>query len=194
MTTPPRIGVLGGSFDPIHHGHLILAQIARETLALDRVHLVVAGRQPLKPAGHTASAADRLRMVELATAGVPGLLADGREIARGGPSWTVETLRDLAREVPGGEFVLVLGADAARGFAEWREPEAIRALARIAVCRRGGEAPPAGFDLLVDVPALELSSTAIRARAAEGRSLAGWVPGPVADYISGLRLYRSDAG
>ena len=92
-----RIGILGGSFDPVHNGHLIVAQLLREALALDRVLLMVAAEQPLK-GRHGARAADRLRMVELAVAGIPGLVADGREVARGGPSYTIDTLRELAAQ------------------------------------------------------------------------------------------------
>lgn len=188
-----RIGILGGSFDPVHHAHLIVAQLALEQLGLDRVVLMVAAAQPHKD-GHGAAATDRLRMVELAVEGVPGLAADGRELRRDGPSYTVDTLRDLQAADPAAQLTLLLGADAARGFPGWREPAAIRALAEVAVFVRGGEDPPAGFDREVRVPRLELSSTAIRERAARGASLAGWVPAAVAGYISGLRLYRPTDG
>jgi nicotinate-nucleotide adenylyltransferase len=183
-----RLGILGGSFDPIHHGHLIVAQLAREQLGLDRVLFVVAAAQPLK-VGHGASSADRARMVELAIAGLEGLEVDRRELERPGPSYTVETLRALTAEHPGAELVLLLGSDAAWQFPRWRAPDEIRALARLACFVRGGEDPPEGLGDRVVVPRLELSSTAIRARAAAGRSLAGWVPPSVAGYISGLRLY-----
>ena len=133
-------------------------------------------------------------MVELAVASIPGFVVDRREIDRSGPSYTVDTLRELVAEFPGAELVLLLGADAARGFSAWREPEVVRTLARIAVCARGAEPPPDGFDAVVQVPFLEISSTFARSRVAAGRSLVGWVPERVADYISGLQLYRSDAG
>lgn len=183
-----RLGILGGSFDPIHHGHLIVAQLAREQLGLDRVLLMVAASQPLKP-GHAAPAAERARMVALAVAGVDGLTMDRRELDRPGPSYTVDTLRSLAAEHSGAELVLLLGADAARGLSRWRDPEGIRALAELAVFVRGGDDPPPGVGRTVAVPRLELSSTVIRARAAAGLSLAGWVPPAVAGYISGLALY-----
>lgn len=189
-----RIGIFGGSFDPIHHAHLILAQSARDQLRLDQVRFVVAAEQPLKRDGHHAPAEARARMVELAVAAVPGFVVDRSEIERGGPSYTVDTLRCILAENAGAELVLLLGADAAQGFAQWREPETVRTLARIAVCPRGQEASPEGFDMVVDVPRVEISSTAIRARAAAGRSLVGWVPERVSDYISGLQLYRSEAG
>jgi len=187
-----RLGLLGGSFDPIHHAHLIVAQSAREQLGLDRVLLLVSAAQPLKP-GHGASALDRLRMVELAVEGIPGLVADGREVARGGPTYTVDTLRELAAEWPAAELVLILGSDAAAELPRWREAAEIPRLARLALVQRAG-APPLEGAAAVQVPAMELSSTAIRARAAAGRSLRGWVPARVADYISGLALYRREEG
>lgn len=189
-----RIGILGGSFDPIHHAHLILAQLAREQLHLDQVRFVVAGSQPFKVGQHQAPGAARARMVELAIASIPEFVIDRRELDRPGPSFMVDTLREMAAESAGAELVLLLGADAANEFDGWREPGVIRTLARIAVSARGRDAPPAGFDATVQMPALELSSTAIRARVAAGRSLVGWVPERVSDYISGLQLYRSDVG
>jgi nicotinate-nucleotide adenylyltransferase len=183
-----RLGILGGSFDPIHHGHLIVAQLVREQPGLDRILLVVAASQPLKSA-HGASADDRARMVELAVQDIPGLTMDRRELDRPGPSYTVDTLRELTVEHPDAELVLLLGADSARQFARWRAPDEIRALARLATFVRGGEDPPPDMGDRIEVPRLELSSTAIRTRAAAGLSLAGWVPPAVAGYISGLRLY-----
>ncbi len=183
-----RLGILGGSFDPIHHGHIIVAQLAREQLGLDRVLLMVAAAQPLKTA-HGASAAERARMVELAVEGIPWLAVDRRELERPGPSYTVDTLRELAAEHPEAELILLLGGDAARQFSRWRAPDEIRELARLATFVRGDDDPPEGLGDRVEVPRLELSSTAIRTRAAAGLSLAGWVPSAVAGYISGLRLY-----
>lgn len=187
-----RLGILGGSFDPVHNGHLIVAQLAREALALDRVLLMVSAAQPLK-ASHGAPAPDRLRMVELAVEGIAGVEADGREVARGGPSYMVDTLRSLRADWPGVELVLLLGSDAAAELPRWREAEAVARMATIAVFRRGDE-PLAGHDPAFAVPVLELSSTAIRARAAAGLSLRGWVPDRVADYISGLALYQPQGG
>lgn len=187
-----RLGILGGSFDPIHHGHLIVAQVARESLGLDRVLLTVSATQPLK-VRHGAPAVHRLRMTELAAEGIPGLEVDGREVARGGTSYTVDTLRELQVEHPGAELVLLLGSDAATQLPRWHEVEAVMQLAKVAVFRRAGVPVPEGLHQL-DVPALELSSSAIRVRAAAGQSLRGWVPERVADYISGLDLYRTQGG
>lgn len=194
-----RIGVFGGSFDPIHNAHLIVARLAREQLGLDRVLFTVAASQPFKTGQHVAAAGHRLRMVELAVAGIADFAADGRELRRPGPSYTVDTLRELAAEHPGAELVLIIGADVAGGFSGWREPDEVRRLARIAVCHRGvsrasgvvhhGADIPAGFDAEISVPVLEISSTTIRARAAAGQSVAGWVPQPVADYIVASQVY-----
>jgi nicotinate-nucleotide adenylyltransferase len=187
--------VFGGSFDPVHNAHLIVARLAREQLGLDRVLFTVAASQPFKAGQHAAAPAHRLRMVELAVAGMPDFAADGRELRRPGPSYTIDTLRELDAEHAGAELVLIMGADVAAGFTSWREPDAVRQLARIAVCgRRPGPGPgplelPPGFDAEIAVPVLEISSTAIRARAAAGKSVAGWVPRPVADYIVASQLY-----
>jgi nicotinate-nucleotide adenylyltransferase len=184
-----RLGVFGGSFDPIHNAHLIVAGLAREQLALDRVAFVVAAAQPLKHQGHAATAEMRAGMAELAIADVPGFSVDRRELNRPGPSYTVDTLRELAAADPGAELVLLLGADTAMGFGAWRDPAVIRSLARVAVFRRGAEVVPPGFDATVDVPALEISSSTIRARVRAGQPLAGWVPPRVADYIVAARIY-----
>ncbi len=187
--------MLGGSFDPVHNAHLILARLALEQLALDRIHFVVAASQPFKRGQHGAPAADRLHMVELAVTGLGGFVADGRELRRPAPSYTIDSLRELTAENPSAELMLIMGADVFARLREWREPDAIRSLARVAVCHRpgadvSGESP----DFTVEVPALDLSSSLVRRRAAAEKSIAGWVPGAVADYIVASRIYRSHAG
>lgn len=181
--------MFGGSFDPIHHGHLLAAQVLRELLELDEVRLIPAGRQPLKPEGHRASATDRLAMVAQAVAGADGLVADGLEVERAGPSYTVDTLRALAARDRGGELVLLVGADTAATLPDWHDAAAIPTLARVVTFTRGGTAGPVTAD--VAVPAIAISSTAVRARAREGRSLRYWVPDGVAAYIATHRLYRN---
>ena len=180
-----RIGVFGGSFDPIHHGHLIAACSLADTLALDEVRMVVARSQPLKPAGHVASPEDRGAMLELALEGDERLRADTRELTRDGPSYTVDTLRALRAERPGAELVLLLGSDAAAELPRWREPETIRSLCRVEQFTRAG----AGNSGLT-VPWMEISSTEIRARVRAGRGIRYWVPEAVAGYIAAHRLYR----
>ncbi len=186
------MGLLGGSFDPIHTAHLIVAQAACEALALDRLHLLVTGVQPLK-LQHHAAADHRLAMARLATANLPRVAVDAREIDRGGPSYTVDTLRELRRELPDTELVLLLGSDSAQQLPRWREPEAMARLAEIVVIERPGTAVPPGMRSFRP-PRMELSSTLIRARAAAGLPLVGWVPEAVADYISRLDLYRNPGG
>lgn len=182
-----RIGVLGGSFDPIHHGHLIAAGALADALALDEVRLVVARAQPLKQAGHGATAEHRAVMTELAVRGDGRLRADRSELSREGPSYTVDTLRDFRAREPDAELVLLLGADAARELPQWRESEAIPSLARVEVFAREGSAEGRRT-----VPHIDISSTAIRERVRQGRSIRYWVPDAVADYIATHRLYGEE--
>lgn len=180
--------MLGGSFDPIHHGHLIVAQALRETLRLDEVRLVPAGTQPFKVGLHQAPAQDRAAMVALAVAGEPGLVADRREVERAGPSYTVTTLRELRAETPQAELLLLVGSDAAAELDAWHEAEALPGLATVTVFHRGGA--PAGPPGAVAVPAVAISSTDVRARVRAGRSIRYWVPDQVAAYIATRRLYQ----
>jgi nicotinate-nucleotide adenylyltransferase len=186
-----RIAVLGGSFDPIHHGHLIAARVVGELVAADRVLLIPAGEQPLKRGQHRASAPHRARMTELAVVECLGLEVDRSEVERDGPSYTVDTLRDLARRYPGAELILVLGSDAASLLPMWREPEAIRELAELVVFNRAEEPTPSvAADRFVTVPRIDISSTAVRERVRIGQSIRYWVPDQVAQYIETHRLYR----
>ena len=190
-----RIGILGGSFDPIHHGHLITAEVLREALRLEEVLVTPAGTQPFKVGRHWAGAEDRAAMVALAIATAPGLRLDRREVDRTGPSYTVDSLRALAGERPGAQLVLLVGSDAAAEFSAWRESEAIRQLAEVVAFPRPG-GPPAeslGF-ASVAVPQLDLSATTVRERVAQGLSIRFMVPDPVAEYIATHRLYRGVEG
>ena len=190
------VGLFGGSFDPIHHGHLIVARIAAEALGLDQVRFMPARAQPLKEGRHGADPAQRAAMVELAIAGEPGFALEPIELARDGYSYTVDTLRALRAREPGLEPVLLLGMDAAAELPRWKESAAVLDLARVAVFARAGgpvlEVP--GVWRVVDVPALEISATALRWRAAAGRSIRYWVPDAVADYVAAHGLYRDGDG
>lgn len=185
-----RVGLLGGSFDPVHHGHLIVARALRERLGLDGLRLVPAGEQPFKRGAHHASAADRAAMVELALAGEDGLACDRREVTRPGPSYTVDTLRSLAATEPGASWFLCVGADAVQELPAWREAEALPGLATVVVFHRPGARPASGPWQQVEVPQVEISSTDIRARVQAGRSIRYLVPEAVAGFIATHRLYQ----
>lgn len=185
-----RVGVLGGSFDPVHHGHLVAARTLREVLELDEVHLVPAGQQPFKRDGHGAPPGDRAAMTALAVAGEPGLVADRIEVERDGPSYTVDTLDAFRARWPEAELTLLVGADAARDLAAWREAERIGSLARVVIFTRGGVAVRDGGPPVVEIPAVEISSTDIRARVRAGKSIRYLVPESVAGYIAANGLYR----
>lgn len=185
------IGLLGGSFDPIHHGHLIVARVAAETLGLSEVRFVPAREQPFKVGRHGASAEHRAAMLGLAVAGAPGFAVERLELERAGPSYTVDTLRELRAREPARELTLLLGADAAAELGAWRSAAELPALARIVVFARPGSPAPRS-DLIAEtirVPALDISATGIRARVRAGLSIRFWVPDPVAEYIARHRLY-----
>src|SRR5690349_4586501 len=142
MLSAMRIGVFGGSFDPVHRGHVLLAECCRAQAALDRVAFVPAARQPHKPHSPRASDGDRLAMLELAIAGHPEFAASPVELERGGVSYTVDTLRAITAQEPGAKLYLLLGADSLADLPTWREPAAICALATpLAVSRPGWAAP-----------------------------------------------------
>ena len=157
------------------------------------VKLVPASDQPLKVGRASASPADRLAMTERLVQGIPGFSVDPAEIDRPGLSYTVDTLAGLAGANPGAELFLLLGADAYTLFEQWREPERIRALATIVVMVRGAPAlaPPAKSEVQVlQSRRVDISSTELRARVRDGRTIRGFVPDAVADYIAEHRLYR----
>lgn len=185
-----QVGLLGGSFDPVHHGHLLAARALRERLGLDEVWLVPAAQQPFKAGRHAAGAADRAAMVALAVAGEPGLACDPVEVDRGGPSYTVETLRALRARCPATTWFLCVGADAAAELPAWREAGSLPDLATIVVFRRPGAMVPPGSYREVELPQVDISATDIRTRVRSGRSIRYLVPDAVADYIAAHRLYR----
>ena len=187
-------GLLGGSFDPVHLGHLIAAERAAEALGLARVLFIPCARQPLKAVGPVAPAADRRAMLELAVACEPAFAVEAMELERPGPgpSYTVDTLRELARRCPGERFVLLLGADAAADLTRWRAAEEVARLAEVAALTRPG-APEVATGLVrhvVATPAIEISASDIRARCLAGKSIRYLVPDAVADYIERNGLYR----
>lgn len=195
-----RLGVFGGTFDPPHVGHLALAEWAREELSLDRVLFVPAGSPPHKSAAR-ASAAHRVAMTRRAVRGNPEFVVSTVEARRPGPSYTADTVTALAEAHPGAELWLLMGADMYATFDRWVRPAEIAARAALAVALRPGAAAPRasrfaargkGVRWLAN-PALEVSSSAVRARARAGLSLRYLVPEPVARYIAQHRLYRRGA-
>jgi nicotinate-nucleotide adenylyltransferase len=191
-----RKGVFGGTFNPPHVAHLIVAHEVREALHLDQVVLVPTSSHPFKGES-AASPRDRAAMTELAVAGDTALTADRVEVERGGISYTVDTLRALRQREPQTEWFLIIGRDNMAELGRWREAAALPGLAEIVVVTRGKkqepELPFGGRGTLVRVPALEISSTAIRERVIAGRSIRYWVPPPVEAYIREHGLYRAPA-
>ncbi len=187
-----KIGIFGGSFDPIHLGHLVVAEKAREQLELDQVRFVLAARQPFKAEGHEADARHRAEMVRLAIADNPRFVLDLREIDRGGVSYTIDTLREFKAEYPSDQLFLILGADAARDLGKWREAAMLPRLATVVVVTRPGVAPPVegGISLVVSAPGVDISATEIREAVRQGRSIRYLVPRAVEEYIATHGLYR----
>ena len=189
-----RIGVFGGTFDPPHLGHLATALEVRHSLDLDTVLLVVAGDPWQKTAQADITPAEtRLAMTRAAVDGIEGLEVSAIEIERHGPSYSAETLEAL-RELHQAAWFLIVGSDAAAGLDTWHRPYDVARLATTVVVDRGGREggrPPAGWPHeVVDVPALEISSSDIRYRVATGRPIRGLVPGVIADRIEMQGLYR----
>ena len=198
-----RVGVLGGTFDPVHLGHLILADEAREALALDRLLLMPAAQPWRKSEREVTAAHHRLAMLRLAVADNPAFDVSTIEIDRGGPTFTVETLAALRAEMAAAaELVFLLGEDALLDMPHWRDPAGILRLARLGVAARPG-GPPIDVDALeralpdlrarvevVPMPLIDISSTDIRRRVREGRSIRYLLPRPVQEYIAEHGLYR----
>ena len=184
-----RIGVFGGTFDPVHVGHLAIALAALESVPLDRVLFVPVRRSPLKDRDPLASTADRVAMLETAIASEPRFALSRAELEREGVSYTVDTLEALR---PQGELFLILGSDALADLARWRAPDRIRELATILVAARPGAPEPDAMHgaRTFDAPRLDISSRELRARAARGMSLRYLVPDAVWEHIKRHGLYR----
>jgi nicotinate-nucleotide adenylyltransferase len=191
-----RLGILGGSFDPPHVGHLLAASDAFELLELDRLLFIPAAVQPFKRREVQASAAQRLRMVELLIAGDSRFAVDPVEIDRNGLSFTVETLDVLASRDPEARRFLLIGEDLAGEIATWRDASRIAELAEVVVlARTSGRSEDAGDPERVPLTRIatrriEISSTEIRARVLAGKSIHGFVTEAVAGFIEAAGLYR----
>ena len=194
-----RIGLLGGTFDPPHVGHLVVGDQVADQLGLDEVRLVVSNN-PWQKVGSRdiTDAARRLQLVEAAVADAPGLAASDVELRMGGPSYTMATLEQLRSDEPDVAWSVIVGADAAAGLDTWHRAAELRANERFIVVNRPGfaasersGAPPAGwaFDP-VRIPALDLSSTELRRLVAAGRSIRHLTPAPVVQLLDAWSLYR----
>ena len=197
-----RLGILGGTFDPIHLGHLAVATVAMDCARLDRV-LFIPSAQPPHRGPASAPAEDRLQMVRLAVQGEPRYEVSDVEVARGGRSYTVDTVSELHRDRPDDELFLILGWDAARLFSTWREPERVSALASVVIVARPGTKPPTPSALVATglpparvikciVPTLDVSGSELRRALAAGESVAGKLPPAVERYIATHHLYRDN--
>jgi nicotinate-nucleotide adenylyltransferase len=197
-----RIGILGGTFDPVHYGHLLIAETCRELLRLDQVRFVPALQSPLKTAEPGADGHARADMVQLAVSGCSAFIVDRRELRRSPPSWTVETLRSIRAEFPDAELVLLIGADALKDLPLWREPLEIARLAQIAACNRPGLPELSSSAILswigpelasrvtpVQIPGTDISSTELRQRIRSGRSIRFLTPRAVEAFLTEHRLY-----
>lgn len=190
-----RIGIYGGTFDPVHLGHLLVAQAALEELALDRLCFVPAAQSPFKPDQLAAPASLRLRLLRIALAGGSRLEVDPQEIERGGTSYSIDTARAYSRRFPGAQLFWLIGADHVPSLPKWRDADALAALVEFVVLPRPGAAPalpPAGFRIrqLKGFP-LAVSSSELRARARAGLPLHPLVPAAVAEILSSENPYRT---
>jgi nicotinate-nucleotide adenylyltransferase len=188
-----KIGLFGGSFDPVHLGHLLVAQAAREELALARVYFILAAQSPFKPQSQPAPAAQRLQLLRLALAGDPTAEVDDQEIRRGGVSYTIDTVRAYKRNFPGADLFYLIGADHVGQLSLWRDAGELAKLVEFVVIPRPGEPAPSvaapfrgralrGFPLAV-------SSSEIRARCRDGLAITHLTPPAVAEAIKNNRLY-----
>ena len=202
-----RVGVFGGSFDPIHLGHLVLAESCREQVGLDQVLFVPCNMSPHKRDGAFGTDRQRLEMLDLAIGGNRDFVRSDMEIKRGGVSYTVDTLAELAASAPDNEWFFLMGSDSLESFASWKEPNRILELALpIVVSRPGSE--DANLDLLkplcdeetfaklsqltVESPLIEISSTDLRQQVALEKSIRYLVPSGIEKYIQAQKLYIPD--
>jgi nicotinate-nucleotide adenylyltransferase len=197
-----RLGVFGGTFDPIHLAHLVLAEQAREQLRLDQVLFMPAFIPPHKMGRTLSPPKVRFEMAELAVAGHPNFEVGDLELRRTGPSYTVDTLRTLREQHPSAELFLLLGGDSLADFPTWREPREILSLAKLGVMKREGSPPPeqpTGWEAelaervtFIEAPLLAISGTDLRRRVSEGRSIRYFVPAAVEAFINANKLYQGE--
>ena len=191
-----NIGILGGTFNPPHLGHLIVAERVREELGIDKILFIPSAISPHKQHIQLIDPTFRMEMVQLAVLGRQFLVASDIEIARGGVSYTVDTLEQLRRMYPGDTFFLLIGMDNLVEFNTWKSPEKIVELANVVAMTRPGFTPNGVLGeygkkfIMCQVPEIEISSSDIRARVKQGKSIRFLVPKPVESYIYFRKLYR----
>jgi nicotinate-nucleotide adenylyltransferase len=188
-----RLCLFGGSFDPVHLGHLLVAQAAREELNLSRLFFIPAAQSPFKPERQPSAPAERLRLLRLALAGKDWCHLDDQEVRRGGVSYTIDTVRGYVNRFAGAELWYLIGADHVPQLPKWREADALARLTRFVVIPRPGEPqatlpPPFQGQTLAGFP-VGISSSQVRARVREGLSIDHLVPSAVAEAIRNNALY-----
>lgn len=207
-----RIGLFGGSFDPVHHGHLGLAKACKAAAQLDEIWFIPTTVQPLKPYGPVASNEDRLTMLRLAIESLPpeeqeGLYVSTIETDRGGTSYTYDTLQTICKQNASAELFLLMGADTLRDFSKWHEPAEVLSMASPIVVNRAGEGLPdfevvaeyvseerlkEFHELVVTMPPMAISSSEIRERLAKGQPIHEQLPKELAKYLLANKIYQSD--
>ena len=196
-----RLGIYGGTFDPIHYGHLLLAERCREELQLDQVWFIPAGNPPHKQGQVTTPARARAEMVEFAVSGFPEFKVSRMEMERGGPSYTVQTLEQLRASDPSREIFLLMGADSISELVTWKDPARILELSQVVAVNRAGEPPnltsldellsQTGRTVLrVEMPPMAVSASEIRTRISAGKSIRFLTPRPVEMYVRQHKLYQ----
>ena len=203
-----RIGVFGGSFDPIHFGHLILAENCREQAQLDQVLFIPCAMSPHKRDGAYGTDRQRVEILDLAIGGHRDFIRNDMEIKRGGVSYTIDTLRELESAQPGNEWFFLMGADSLESFSSWREPDEILKLAKPIIVGRPGSDPvdlgvlenlsSAAYvesirELSVESPLIDISSTDIRQRVADNKSIRFLVPRSIEQYIVTQKMYVAES-
>jgi len=184
-----RIGLLGGTFDPIHYGHIAIAKNAIQQLKLDKFFLIPAGN-PWQKSEFTESK-HRLEMVKKAVTDLEKVEVLEIEVSRPGPTYTYETLQVLHKKYPNCEFILILGSDAVAGLNTWKEPNLVKTLARIYVVQRAGDFTQDWHFDHIQMPPIEISSTEIREKVKNNESISELAPKSVIEYISANGLYRN---
>lgn len=192
MEEPRKIGLFGGTFDPVHHGHVFLAALARDALGLDEVRFIPCHQSPHKGGSLPTPGADRLEMLRLATAELPWAVVDDRELSRGGASFSYQTAGGIAAEHEGARLFWLLGGDQWRALPRWRRPEELSGLVEFIVLARGDDAPDArpGYRMHIVDGAHPASATAIREAVKSGTATPPWLHPDVAAWIARRGLYR----